>query len=652
MNISILPRSDNTYDLGSESYRWRKAYLTELWAIADNIDNGLRIRAGLDSGKYGFATTYGHTIALVNEQGTVNQAIVLGDTEPTAGDKTLFGVSVTTEGSNPTTGDETWTKLLDLRGNGDLWLQGSIFPLSDNSSDLGSSSYRWRNGYFAGNLSITSGQTTGYLYFDCSNDAFIWHEETGNAWMFLECKAPSGYTATVGIFRTAQDGTPRFRVMKGDGTTNIGVEIRPREELIQFGGDVTLYRSATDVLKTDDNFDALALRIGGTEVISSSREIYNITALALQDNELRLRSLTDGYHRIGYDSSRAGLSDVDFWKFNASLLFEGGTAPNYVMHLDGNNSRVGINKLNPSQTLDVNGNFGISGVEVLTSGRVLKNIASVAQTLLPSSDDTYDLGSSSYGWRYGYIHTLYPDRLEIRPKYVYAGRFDNFLGLSAIVSSNAFGFNPPYKVEMSTDGGSTWTDITGSYDWKRVTNLKGDEVAISLTANVDTMLRFYFNVGGWAYGDLCAIGLLMRWVNALKYVKVESSDYSDFSANVSTHLEWSGSIGHWDEKTIWQLDSRTYGRNYIRITITIMRTTDGTSKIRQIIGFSYANTEGVMERWMPFDWTSDKEIIFQNLVRPSTDNSYDLGSSSYGWRDLHIKRDVYLYDLPEVTPTE
>jgi hypothetical protein len=42
--------------------------------------------------------------------------------------------------------------------------------------------------------------------------------------------------------------------------------------------DVNLYRSAADVLKTDDNFDALSLRMGGTEVITSGRGLKGITS--------------------------------------------------------------------------------------------------------------------------------------------------------------------------------------------------------------------------------------------------------------------------------------------------------------------------------------------------------------------------------------
>jgi len=42
--------------------------------------------------------------------------------------------------------------------------------------------------------------------------------------------------------------------------------------------DTSLYRAAADILKTDDSFDALALRIGGTEVIDSLRNLKNVSA--------------------------------------------------------------------------------------------------------------------------------------------------------------------------------------------------------------------------------------------------------------------------------------------------------------------------------------------------------------------------------------
>jgi hypothetical protein len=49
------------------------------------------------------------------------------------------------------------------------------------------------------------------------------------------------------------------------------------------------------------------------------------------------------------------------------------------------------------------GSLFIGGAVVITSGRVLQNIASIGQTLTPSADNAYDLGSSTYRWRNAYF---------------------------------------------------------------------------------------------------------------------------------------------------------------------------------------------------------------------------------------------------------
>jgi len=49
----------------------------------------------------------------------------------------------------------------------------------------------------------------------------------------------------------------------------------------------------------------------------------------------------------------------------------------------------------------------IGGTMVIDSNRVLQNISSIAQSLLPSSDNAFDLGSSSYKWRNVYAVNIY-----------------------------------------------------------------------------------------------------------------------------------------------------------------------------------------------------------------------------------------------------
>ena len=77
-------------------------------------DNWTRIKHAQADG-YGFDWQHDNATVLVNEQGSTNQALVLGDVD--AGDYTgLLGVA------NSTNAGTSWTKKLDLRGNGELYI--------------------------------------------------------------------------------------------------------------------------------------------------------------------------------------------------------------------------------------------------------------------------------------------------------------------------------------------------------------------------------------------------------------------------------------------------------------------------------------------------------------------------------------------------
>ena len=368
-NNIIRPGSDDTFDLGSLSYRWRSGYFSQV-------------------GVFGGSDTYGISSGVVAGWEGGGMHLIVNDVDGARWGLATGGYDLTFYKHKSDT--DTWEEALRLEGDAatnaplGITVSGFVRPKSDNSYDLGSSSYRWRDLYLYGILRILG--TTGY------KDIRIGESESTGLCGIVKWDVTNDI---FGIY-TWDDAAP---IRIGGSQVQFMTEGGNPVTLYIGAMDVNLYRSAADVLKTDDNFDALALRIGGTEVISSSREIYNITALALQDNELRLRTLTDGYHRIGYDSSRAGLSDVDFWKFNAALLFEGGTAPNYVMHLDGTNSRVGINKLNPTCTLDVNGDAFING-DALISGHMFDLVKGFHHNLVPNpSFEWDDVGSTVIsGW--------------------------------------------------------------------------------------------------------------------------------------------------------------------------------------------------------------------------------------------------------------
>jgi len=105
-------------------------------------------------------------------------------------------------------------------------------------------------------------------------------------WFWFDAYADAGYQATIGFFRYSVSGTPRFVILRGDGTYNERLLFEPAADKLTIGGDVNLYRSAPDVLKTDDNFQiADGMRLRWSDV-----ELYRDAA-----NRLRLADYDDIY---------------------------------------------------------------------------------------------------------------------------------------------------------------------------------------------------------------------------------------------------------------------------------------------------------------------------------------------------------------------
>ena len=87
-----------------------------LLRIGDTSNNNYSSFQHATSDGYGFDWEFGQASVIINEQGTTNQALVLGDVSATSGKSGLFGISHTSNSGS------TWTKKLDLQGNGELFI--------------------------------------------------------------------------------------------------------------------------------------------------------------------------------------------------------------------------------------------------------------------------------------------------------------------------------------------------------------------------------------------------------------------------------------------------------------------------------------------------------------------------------------------------
>ena len=257
-----------------------------------------------------------------------------------------------------------------------------------------------------------------------------------------------------------------------------------------------------------------------------------------------------------------------------------------------------------------------------------------AISLNPLSDNAYDLGGPTLRWR-----NLHLSGNVWSPRWQVVGGLWGWLGLAPFIMGNALGFRAPYRAELSTDGGATWSDVTGSYPWAYLTDGRATDVYITVTANVENRVRLYYDIGSWSFAS--ALVLVVWWIDRLTYVKVEASSYSDFSADVVTLYEATPNIVHWDVVSVHLFTSHPGGRRYVRITLGFMRTTDGQCRFRELLLLTYTDINRMWEGYLPITWDHNRNIYTRHL-QPEADNTYDLGGSTRRWRDIWASRNAYV----------
>jgi len=341
-----------------------------------------------------------------------------------------------------------------------------ILPDTDGTRNVGdwSSSLRWKS-------VDTVRVKTVYFNPDIDQDVLVFYNSPNSESRRLVL----GYLASDSSTTTRNSAKLSLRGTYWDGSNSQSYygDIFLRMLSTTPTAEIVFQINSNDYLKVGDNgivssqpADFGSLSIGGTSVIDSSRNLKNVSA-------------------------------------DASIITSGTFDEARIPHTFSN-------------LVDLSGGLAIGGTTVINSSRVMSGVASVGEHMIPSSSNTYDLGSDTSYWRrvFSGVLRLVPSSAPTSP---YEG--DIY-------------YNSSDKAIYYYDG-SSWVKVGGtmlSTVSSGSITANGTEQTVYSTTSAG-IYGGIIDTSNMASGDKVTLRLYVAINSTPTYVKVDTLDLEDAQTN-------------------------------------------------------------------------------------------------------------------------
>jgi len=646
--FGLLPGQDDTYNLGSDGMRWHNIYYkgtlyggsAEFSGTLTLSEEGVYVKTSDLTAqilKVRTGDVYGNSVGF----GGANGALILGAGEVwrdavdniAPNDEWIFLVSdagihfYVAQGSGWGTGYES----LKLSSDG-INYSRSILPLSDNAYDLGTESLRWRNAYFGGVVTIeypSEYQFGALLYVKNSG--------TGEADAYIKIEG-SG---------TGEEGIFLYHSGEFKGVIESGA---------YYGNDIGIASIGKIRLGITSGWPSLTwvANVTGSGVIPASDNAYDLGSNSYYWRNIYWKNTLYGGSGAKIDFAEETGDKILLWGNTYGIGIESGTLKMWVRD-------SGIaNYFRWYRRTD-------DGTETLVM------YLNTYWGLCPGQDDAYNLGSDGMRWHNIYYKgTLYGGSAEfsgaVKADWNYeeviyvspSGGGDGSSSSSPTTLDDALTRAKARKVTICLADGEYHIskDYVITCDRLYIKSLSGDPSSCKII--FDTFLSGSYNASysievfrghlifcrvtlenapkvddsaGWAVssGDLCPIVLgagMYYGVNSVTFDNCVINQTRDYF--VSTKHTF-GSVSFLNTTVNMSDDA-----------VAVVLNSLGTCAINiynSTVPSGYKWVKGLAGTYISSSYDYGGTLPGFPTIKPDADNTYDLGSNSYMWRD------VYAYEI-------